>query len=186
MCKRRGSGVSYARYAHPVKRDLFTADHEAFRQTARAFLDRHVVPFHEQWEADGIVDRDVWLEAGKQGLLGFNVPEEYGGGGVDDFRFNVVVTEEVVRSRASGIGFGLHNDVVAPYLLRLTTAEQKQRWLPGFCTGETISAIAMSEPGAGSDLQGIRTTAVPDGDDYLLNGQKTFITNGINSDLVIV
>jgi alkylation response protein AidB-like acyl-CoA dehydrogenase len=114
------------------------------------------------------------------------VPEEYGGGGVADFRYNVVVTEENVRARASGIGFGLHNDVVAPYLLKLATDEQKQRWLPGFCTGEIITAIAMSEPGAGSDLQGIKTTAVRDGDDWILNGQKTFITNGINSDLVIV
>jgi alkylation response protein AidB-like acyl-CoA dehydrogenase len=169
-----------------VQRDLYTDDHEAFRATVRGFLDRHVVPFHEQWEADGIVDRGVWLEAGKQGLLGFAVPEEYGGGGVEDFRFNAVVTEEVVRAGTSGIGFGLHNDVVAPYLLHLATAEQKQRWLPGFCSGELITAIAMSEPAAGSDLQGIRTTAVRDGDDYVLNGQKTFITNGINSDLVIV
>jgi alkylation response protein AidB-like acyl-CoA dehydrogenase len=169
-----------------VQRDLYTDDHEAFRQTVRGFLDRHVVPFHDQWEADGIVDRGVWLEAGKHGLLGFNVPEEYGGGGVNDFRFNSVLTEEVVRSRASGIGFGLHNDVIAPYLLRLTNDEQKRRWLPGFCSGEIITAIAMSEPGAGSDLQGIRTTAVRDGDDYVVTGQKTFITNGINSDLVIV
>jgi alkylation response protein AidB-like acyl-CoA dehydrogenase len=169
-----------------VLRDLFTEDHEAFRGTVRTFLERHVVPFHEQWEADGIVDRGVWLEAGKQGLLGFNVPSAYGGGGVDDFRFNAVVTEEVVAARASGIGFGLHNDVVAPYLVRLANEEQKQRWLPGFCSGEIITAIAMSEPGAGSDLQGIRTTAVRDGDDFIVNGQKTFITNGINSDLVIV
>ena len=169
-----------------MQRELYDADHEAFRATCRAFLDKHVVPFHKQWEADGIVDRGIWLEAGKQGLLGMEVPEEYGGGGVHDFRYNAVLSEELVRARASGVGFTLHNEVVAPYLLKLTTEEQKQRWLPKFCTGETITAIAMSEPGAGSDLQGIATTAVRDGDDYVLNGQKTFITNGIHSDLVIV
>ncbi|MBV9097805.1 MAG: acyl-CoA dehydrogenase family protein, partial [Frankiaceae bacterium] len=169
-----------------MERDLYDADHEAFRATCRAFLDKHVVPFHKQWEADGIVDRGIWLEAGKQGLLGLDVPEEYGGGGVHDFRYNAVLSEEVVRARASGVGFTLHNEVVAPYLLKLATDEQKQRWLPSFCTGETITAIAMSEPGAGSDLQGIATTAVRDGDDYIVNGQKTFITNGIHSDLVIV
>jgi alkylation response protein AidB-like acyl-CoA dehydrogenase len=169
-----------------VQRDLYDADHDAFRDTVRSFAERHIVPFHKQWEADGIVDRAVWLEAGKHGLLGMDVPEEYGGGGVHDFRYHSVLSEEMVRARASGVGFGLHNDVVAPYLLKLTTDEQKQRWLPGFCTGEIITAIAMSEPGAGSDLQGITTTAVRDGDDWVLNGQKTFITNGINSDLVIV
>ncbi|MDQ1748536.1 MAG: hypothetical protein QOD07_2799 [Frankiaceae bacterium] len=169
-----------------MERDLYDADHEAFRATCRAFLDKHVVPFHKQWEADGIVDRGIWLEAGKQGLLGLDVPEEYGGGGVHDFRYNAVLSEEVVRARASGVGFTLHNEVVAPYLLKLATEEQKQRWLPKFCTGELITAIAMSEPGAGSDLQGIATTAVRDGDDYVVNGQKTFITNGIHSDLVIV
>jgi alkylation response protein AidB-like acyl-CoA dehydrogenase len=169
-----------------VQRDLFDADHEAFRATVRGFCERHIAPFHEQWERDGIVDRGLWLEAGKQGLLGMEVPEEYGGGGISDFRYNVVLSEELVRARASGVGFGLHNEVVAPYLLKLATDEQKQRWLPKFCAGEIITAIAMSEPGAGSDLQGIGTTAVRDGDDYVLNGQKTFITNGINSDLVIV
>ena len=169
-----------------MERDLYDADHEAFRATCRAFLDTHVVPFHKQWEADGIVDRGIWLEAGKQGLLGLDVPEEYGGGGVHDFRYNAVLSEEIVRARASGVGFTLHNEVVAPYLLKLATEEQKQRWLPSFCTGETITAIAMSEPGAGLDLQGIATTAVRDGDDYIVNGQKTFITNGIHSDLVIV
>jgi alkylation response protein AidB-like acyl-CoA dehydrogenase len=169
-----------------MQRDLFTEDHEAFRQSVRGFYERHVLPFHKEWEEAGIVDRGVWLEAGKHGLLGMEVPEQYGGGGVADFRYNVVVTEENVRARASGIGFGLHNDVVLPYLMKLATDEQKQRWLPGFCSGELITAIAMSEPGAGSDLQGIGTTAVRDGDDWILNGQKTFITNGINSDLVIV
>ena len=169
-----------------MQRDLYDADHEAFRATVRSFAERHIVPFHKQWEEAGIVDREVWLEGGKHGLLGMDVPEQYGGGGTKDFRYNAVLTEEMVRARASGVGFGLHNDVVAPYLLKLATDEQKQRWLPGFCSGEIITAIAMSEPDAGSDLQGIKTTAGRDGDDYVLNGQKTFITNGINSDLVIV
>jgi alkylation response protein AidB-like acyl-CoA dehydrogenase len=168
-----------------VEREPYEPEHEAFRATARTFLERECVPHHKQWEADGIVPREVWIEAGKQGLLGMGVPEEYGGGGVDDFRYNVVLGEEIARARCSGIGFPLHNDVVQPYLLRLATREQKERWLPGFCSGELITAIAMTEPGAGSDLQGIRTTAVRDGDDYIVNGSKTFITNGINADLVI-
>ena len=128
----------------------------------------------------------MWLEAGKQGFLGMAVPEEYGGGGNPDFRYNTIITEETTAGRYSGIGFGLHNDVVAPYLLRLANDEQKERWLPKFCTGELITAIAMTEPGTGSDLQGIKTRAVKQGDHYVLNGSKTFITNGINSDLVIV
>jgi alkylation response protein AidB-like acyl-CoA dehydrogenase len=169
-----------------MQRDLYTDDHEAFRATARGFIERYVVPYHAEWERAGIVDRGVWLEAGKHGLLGFDIATEYGGGGVSDFRFNAVLLEEIVRGHASGIGFGLHNDVVAPYLVRLATEEQKGRWFAGFCAGELITAIAMSEPAAGSDLQGIQTTAVRDGDGWLLNGSKTFITNGINSDLVIV
>jgi alkylation response protein AidB-like acyl-CoA dehydrogenase len=145
-----------------------------------------VTPHHAEWEKAGIVDRGVWVEAGKHGLLGFDMPEKYGGGGVADFRYNAVLLEEIVRAHASGLGFGLQNDVVAPYLVRLATEEQKERWFAGFCAGELITAIAMSEPAAGSDLQGIQTTAVRDGDGWLLNGSKTFITNGINSDLVIV
>ncbi|MCB0950651.1 MAG: acyl-CoA dehydrogenase family protein [Mycobacterium sp.] len=174
-----GSVVAY-------ERTLFEAEHELFRESFRAFLDRHVAPFHEQWEKDKIVDRGVWLEAGKQGFLGMAVPEEYGGGGVADFRYNTIVTEEVTAGRYSGLGFSLQNDVVAPYLIRLASEEQKQRWLPKFCTGELITAIAMTEPGTGSDLQGIKTRAVKDGDHYILNGSKTFITNGIHADLVIV
>src|SRR6202171_4983113 len=174
-----GSAVKY-------QRTLFEPEHDLFRESYRGFLDRHVAPHHEEWEKAKIVDRGVWLEAGKQGFLGMAVPEEYGGGGNPDFRYNTIVTEEVTAGRFSGIGFGLHNDVVAPYLLRLATEAQKQRWLPGFCSGELITAIAMSEPGTGSDLQGIKTRAVKDGDEWVLNGAKTFITNGINSDLVIV
>lgn len=168
------------------QRTLFEAEHELFRESYRAFLERHVAPYHDQWEKDKIVDRGVWLEAGKQGFLGMAVPEEYGGGGNPDFRYNTIVCEETVAARYSGIGFSLHNDVVAPYLLRLANEEQKQRWLPKFCTGELITAIAMTEPGTGSDLQGIKTRAVKEGDHYILNGSKTFITNGIHSDLVIV
>jgi alkylation response protein AidB-like acyl-CoA dehydrogenase len=174
-----GTAVKY-------QRTLFEPEHELFRESFRSFLDRHVAPHHEQWERDKIVDRSVWLQAGKQGFLGMAVPEEYGGGGNPDFRYNAIITEEVTAGRYSGIGFGLHNDVVLPYLLRLATEEQKQRWLASFCSGELITAIAMSEPGTGSDLQGIKTRAVKDGDEWVLNGAKTFITNGINSDLVIV
>ncbi len=169
-----------------MDRTPFEPEQDAFRAAVRTFFDKQVVPFHKQWEAAGIVPRELWIEAGKQGLLGMGVPEAFGGGGSPDFRYNVILDEEAVRAGASGVGFSLHNDVVEPYLLQRTTDEQKQRWLPGFCSGELITAIAMSEPGAGSDLQGIRTTAVRDGDSYIVNGQKTFITNGINADLVIV
>ncbi|MFE5285179.1 acyl-CoA dehydrogenase family protein [Nocardia sp. NPDC056611] len=169
-----------------MERTLFEPEHELFRESFRKFLDQHVAPNHEQWEHDGVVDRSVWLEAGKQGFLGMAVPEQYGGGGESDFRYNAIVTEEVTKGMYSGLGFGLHNDVIAPYLLELANEEQKQRWLPGFCSGEIITAIAMTEPGTGSDLQGIKTRAVKDGDDWILNGSKTFITNGINADIVIV
>ncbi len=169
-----------------MERHLFDADHDAFRDTVRAFCDKEIVPHHEAWEEDGIVPRELWTAAGAQGLLGFMMPEEYGGGGVRDFRFNTVLIEEVTRARASGVGFTLHTDIVAGYLLEYANDEQKARWLPRFCTGETIGAIAMTEPGAGSDLQGIRTTAIRDGDHFVLNGQKTFISNGILADLVIV
>jgi alkylation response protein AidB-like acyl-CoA dehydrogenase len=167
-------------------RTLFEPEHELFRESYRAFLERHVAPYHAQWEEDKIVDRQVWLEAGKRGFLGTAIPEEYGGGGNPDFRFNVIVTEETTAGRYSGLGFALHNDIVAPYLMRLCTEEQKHRWLPKFCSGEMITAIAMTEPGAGSDLMNVKTRAVPNGDGWILNGAKTFITNGIHADLVIV
>ncbi|EOM78245.1 acyl-CoA dehydrogenase [Rhodococcus rhodnii] len=169
-----------------MERTLFEPEHEMFRESYRKFLEQHVAPYHAQWEEQNIVDRSVWVEAGKQGFLGTAVPEEYGGGGVKDFRYNSIVTEETTRGGFSGIGFPLHNDVVAPYLIELANDEQKKRWLPGFASGEIITAIAMTEPGTGSDLQGIRTRAVRDGDDWILDGSKTFITNGINADLVIV
>jgi alkylation response protein AidB-like acyl-CoA dehydrogenase len=169
-----------------MPRELFAEDHDAFRDTVRAFLTKEVAPYHEQWEQDGVVSRDAWLAAGRQGLLGYFVPEEYGGGGIDDYRYGVVIAEELSRGGFSGLAIPLHNDINGPYLTRLTTEEQKRRWLPGFCSGEIVTAIAMTEPGAGSDLQGIRTTAVDKGDHFVLNGQKTFISNGILADLVIV
>ncbi len=169
-----------------MKRTLFDAEHGAFRDTCRTFCEKEIVPNHEQWEQDRIVPRELWLAAGRQGLLGFSIPEEYGGGGVDDFRFNVVLGEELTRVGASGPGFGLHVDIVAPYLLKLANEQQQARWFPGFGDGSLISALAMTEPAAGSDLQGMRTTARRDGEHYVLNGSKTFITNGINSDIVVV
>ena len=169
-----------------ARREIFTEEHEAFRQTVRAFLEREVVPYHEQWEKDGIVDRAVWTKAGEKGLLCFDVDEEYGGAGVKDFRYNLVVAEEAAKAGAHGPAFGLHTDIIVPYISSLGTEEQKRRWLPGCVSGELVTAIAMTEPGAGSDLQGIRTTAVDKGDHYVLNGSKTFISNGIISDLVVV
>ncbi|WP_367046690.1 acyl-CoA dehydrogenase family protein [Streptomyces sp. Je 1-332] len=169
-----------------MKRQIFTAEHEAFRETVRTFLAKEVLPHYEEWEKDGIVSRDAWRAAGKQGLLGLAVPEEYGGGGNTDFRYSAVLAEEFTRAGASGLALGLHNDIIGPYLTSLATEDQKRRWLPGFCSGEIITAIAMTEPGAGSDLQGIRTTATDQGDHWLLNGSKTFISNGILADLVIV
>jgi alkylation response protein AidB-like acyl-CoA dehydrogenase len=167
-------------------REIFEPEHEDFRRTVRAFFEKEVVPHHAQWEKDGIVPRELWRKAGSAGLLCFDVPEEYGGAGIDDFRFNVVLSEEQTRTGANGPGFSVHSDIIVPYLSSLGTEEQKRRWLPGCVSGETITAIAMTEPGAGSDLQGIRTTAVDKGDHYVLNGSKTFISNGINADLVIV
>lgn len=169
-----------------MKRTLFDDEHLMFREAVRRFVEKEVTPHHEQWEKEGIVPREVWLKAGAAGFLAMAAPEVYGGLELTDFRYNVVLTEELTRAGASGVGFGLHNDIVLPYILTYGTAEQKQRWLPKMITGETITAIAMSEPNAGSDLAGIQTTAVRHPDHYLLNGQKTFITNGINSDLVIV
>ena len=169
-----------------MTRELFDDDHEAFRDAVGAFLDKEIVPHHEQWEADGIVSREAWTKAGAQGLLALQLDEEYGGGGTADFRYNVVLNEEMTRRGVYGAAYPLFNDMIVPYLQVLATGEQKQRWFPGLCAGELIAAIAMTEPGAGSDLQGIRTTAVDQGDHYLLNGQKTFISNGILADLVIV
>jgi alkylation response protein AidB-like acyl-CoA dehydrogenase len=169
-----------------MKRTIFEADHEAFRDTVRTFCEKEIVPHHEQWEKDSIVPRELWTKAGALGMLGFMMPEELGGGGIDDFRFNAILAEEITRVGGSGVGFGIQTDIVSGYLQRYTTDEQKKRWYPGFCSGEMITAIAMTEPGTGSDLQGIQTTAKRDGDEYVINGAKTFITNGINADFVIV
>jgi alkylation response protein AidB-like acyl-CoA dehydrogenase len=168
------------------RRDIFDEEHEAFRRTVRTFIEREVTPYHDQWEKDGVVDRAVWTKAGAQGLLCFDVDEEYGGAGTKDFRYNMVMAEELTRAGVNGPGFLVHTDIIVPYVSSLGTPEQKRRWLPGLVSGELISAIAMTEPGAGSDLQGIRTTAVDKGDHYVLNGSKTFISNGILADLVIV
>ena len=171
-----------------MRRTVFDTEHEQFRGTVQAFLARHVLPRVQEWDAARIVDRGMFLEAGKQGLIGFAIPEAYGGPGVNDFRFNAIVDEEFSRALAAapGLGLALQNDVVLPYFLDLTTAEQKSRWLPRIATGEAILAVAMTEPGAGSDLSGIRTRAVREGDVYLVDGAKTFISNGENADLVVV
>jgi alkylation response protein AidB-like acyl-CoA dehydrogenase len=169
-----------------MRRTIFEPEHEQFRETVRQFLIREVEPHVANWEKAGIVDREVYVAGGKYGLLGFNVPEEFGGGGVNDFRFNAVVAEEFAKFGSGVPAFTLQNDILAPYLLSLGSEEQKRRWLPGFASGELIAAVAMSEPGAGSDLAGIRTSAVRDGDDWVLSGAKTFISSGINSDLVVV
>ena len=169
-----------------MHRTVFDPDHEQFREVVREFLAREVAPHAQAWEAAGIVDREVYRAAGKHGVIGFNVPGEFGGGGVSDFRFNAVVAEELAVAGPGTPAFTLHNDIVAPYLVSLATPEQQQRWLPGFASGDLIGAIAMSEPGAGSDLAGVRTHAERDGSDWVLSGSKTFISSGINADLVIV
>ncbi|HVY11317.1 MAG TPA: acyl-CoA dehydrogenase family protein [Mycobacteriales bacterium] len=168
-----------------MQRDLYAEDHEAFRSTVREFIARHVEPYYDEWEKAGIAPREAWLEAGRQGLLGTDIDEKYGGGGIKDFRYNAIIRTELTKAGAQGLAIGTHNDVVAPYITRLATDEQKQRWLPGFCDGSIISAIGMSEPAAGSDLRGMQTRAVKDGSDWVVNGRKTFITNGINADLVV-
>jgi alkylation response protein AidB-like acyl-CoA dehydrogenase len=169
-----------------VKRRIYEAEHEALRETTKQFIEREIAPNAEQWEADRLVDRSAYVAAGKYGLIGFNMPEEFGGGGSEDFRFNAVINEELSKWGTVAPALTLQNDVVGPYFKGLCTDEQKQRWLPGIISGETIVAIAMTEPGAGSDLAGIRTSGVRDGDDWIVNGSKTFISSGINCDLVVV
>jgi alkylation response protein AidB-like acyl-CoA dehydrogenase len=169
-----------------MKRLIFAEEHEQLRATARQFLEKECAPHAEKWDSERIVDRDAYVAAGKYGLIGFNMPEKFGGGGVDDFRFNAVIVEEFTRYGLPSPGLSLQNDIVGPYFANLATEEQQERWLPGYITGELIGAVAMTEPGAGSDLAGIKTTAVRDGDDWILNGSKTFISAGINSDLVVV
>jgi acyl-CoA dehydrogenase len=169
-----------------MRRTIFEPEHDHFRESVGNFLRRAAAPHADAWEAAGEVPREFWLDAAKQGMVGFEVPEEYGGLGLEDFRFNAVIDEEVAYTGAVGDGFMMQNDILAPYLLDLTDDEQKQRWLPPFVTGELIAAIAMTEPGAGSDLQGMTCLARRDGDHYVLDGAKTFVTGGIVADLVIV
>jgi alkylation response protein AidB-like acyl-CoA dehydrogenase len=170
-----------------MKRTIFDADHDAFRDSCRTFVERSLRPNQEKHIANHELGRQVWLDLGKQHLLGLNVPEEYGGTGVNDPRYSLILAEELSKlAFAYSSCIGIHSDCVAPYLVDLGTSEQKQRWLPGFCSGELITAIGMTEPSGGSDLAALRTTAVRDGDGWLLNGSKTFITNGYSADLVIV
>jgi long-chain-acyl-CoA dehydrogenase len=171
-----------------MRREIFEAEHDDLRTMARAFVQDHVEPRLPEWEAAGQVDRGLFAAAGELGLLGFDVEEKYGGGGVDDFRYNVVLNEELTRAGATSVVMNLcgFNDLIAPYLVQLCSDEQKRRWLPDLCAGRSVAAVAMTEPGAGSDLKAITTTATLDGDDYVLNGAKTFITNGVLADLVVV
>ncbi|EON31317.1 MULTISPECIES: acyl-CoA dehydrogenase family protein [Gordonia] len=169
-----------------MKRTIFDTEHEQFRDTVRAFLLKEAVPHTAKWEAAGEVGRDFWTAAANQGLVGFAAPEEYGGAGLRDFRFNAVLNEEVVRTGTVGDGFSLTNDIVLPYFLDIASPEQQERWLPGIVSGDTAIAIAMSEPGTGSDLRAIKSTAVRREGGWSLSGSKTFITRGIQADLIIV
>ncbi|WP_435746922.1 acyl-CoA dehydrogenase family protein [Nocardioides sp. SYSU DS0663] len=169
-----------------MKRDIYDEDHEAFRASVREFLERSVVPHVEEHAEAKAIPREFWLEAGKQGFLGLEIPEEYGGAGAGDYRFNAVMAEELSKVNAAlGSCWGIHADITAPYLVELGTEEQKQRWLPGVASGEILLAIGMTEPSGGSDLAALKTTAVRDGDDWVINGSKTFITNGFSADLVV-
>lgn len=169
-----------------MRRDLFEPEHDQFRDLVRTFLDREVLPHYAEWERDGTVGRDVWRLAGKHGLLGMDVETEYGGGGVDDYRYHVVVSEELARAGVHAPSLSLHNEVIGAYLRSLATPEQRGRWLPPFCSGDLITAIAITEPDAGSDLTRLRTTARRTEDGFVLNGTKTFISHGGLADLVIV
>jgi acyl-CoA dehydrogenase len=169
-----------------VRSDLYQPPHEEFRETCRDFLTREALPHHDQWERDGIVSRDFWLAAGKAGLLGMGVPSTYGGGDNTDYRYPAVLSEELVRAGVAAPGIVAHNDVVASYLARITSDEQRSRWLPGLCSGELVAAIALTEPSGGSDVAEITTAAVADGDGFVLNGTKTLITNGERADVMVV
>ncbi len=170
-----------------MRRNLFADEHDLFRQSFRSFVDKEMAPHHLDWERAGVVPRELFLAAGEHGFLCMAAPEELGGGGVSDFRYNLIISEEIQRAGVAGSGLGitLHNDICLPYFLSLTNDEQQARWIPGMCSGELITAVAMTEPTIGSDLASMRTTARRDGDTYVVSGSKTFITNGINADLVI-
>jgi acyl-CoA dehydrogenase len=168
-----------------TKRALFNSDHEQFRDMVRRFIESEITPFHAQWEHDGIVPREIWLKAGEAGLLGCSIPEAYGGSGADEL-FNFVLVEELGRAGITGPGFAVHNEMVMPYILAFGSEEQKQCWLPPMVRGEVIGALGLTEPHVGSDLRNIRTRAVRDGDDYIINGQKTFISNGQLCDVIVL
>src|SRR5579863_2738518 len=168
-----------------IERTLFREEHDIFRASVRKFVEREIVPFHAKWEEDGVVQRELWLKAGAAGLLCCTVPEAYGGMGLD-YLFDVVVFEELWRSGASGPGFLIHTDLVATYLLSFGTEEQKRKWLPKMVSGEAIGSLGMTEPHAGSDLKNIRTRATRDGSDYIINGQKVFISNGQLCDVIVL
>jgi len=168
-----------------IKRNIYSEDHELFRTAVRKFVEQELVPHHERWEEAGKVDREAWLKAGAAGILCCDAPEDYGGSGAD-FLYNAVVIEELARAGITGAGFTVHSDMMATYIASFGTAAQKEKWLPKMISGEVIGALAMTEPGAGSDLKAIRTTAVRDGDDYVINGQKVYISNGQNCDLLVV
>ncbi len=168
-----------------IARTLFENEHEQFRDSVRKFLTQHAAPYHSQWEKDGQIDRQLWNKAGEMGLLCPTMPEQFGGPGVD-YRYNVIVNEEITKQGLSGLGFIVHSDITVPYINNNGSNALKKKYIPGCVTGELVGAIAMTEPGAGSDLQGIKTTAVLDGDEYVINGSKTFITNGQHADIVVV
>lgn len=171
-----------------MRRTVFETDHDIFRQSVEHFVETEILPFHERWSEEGKIDKSMFRAAGARGLLGMAIPERYGGGGVDDFRYNAVIDEVVTASgaAASGVCITLHNDVCIPYFISYANEEQQERWFPGLVSGDLMTAIAMTEPGTGSDLAAIATTAVLDGGDYVVNGSKTFITSGINADVVII
>lgn len=170
-----------------MQRTLFDEEHDLFRSSWRKFVEKEILPNNDTWEKDGLVARELFLAAGAHGFLGMAAPEQYGGGGVQDFRYNLIISEELLRVGMGGTGLGitLHNDICLPYFMDLTNDEQKQRWIPGICSGEKITAVAMTEPTIGSDLASMKTHAIKDGETYRINGAKTFITNGINADLII-
>ena len=169
-----------------MKREIFAEEHNIFRESFRKFSEQEITPHNDEWDKAGMVPKDLWLKAGELGFLCMQVPEEYGGLGLRDFRYNAIIAEELVRAGTSGVGFTLQNDITSDYIVNYGTEEQKQKYLPKMVSGEIICAIAMTEPGTGSDLQAVKTRAAPNGAGYTLNGQKTFVTNGIMNDLVIV
>jgi len=179
-------GTAPDREATRMRRSIYDDDHEAFRESCAAFLAKHATPHLEEHRENKALPRDFWLAAGREGFLGLEIPEAFGGSDAGDYRFNAVWTEELGKVNAALAScVGIHGDIVAPYLVDLGTPEQKQRWLPGFCSGEVVGAIGMTEPSGGSDLAALRTTAVRDGDAWVINGSKTFITNGYSADLVV-